>query len=110
MKSKLLMLTFILMLCMAFALSVGAQVTTYDDAPERTKIQVSVDDVIVFDDGFTCPAGYVFKDQTRIENNNSFASACDFEYINKKTEKNYTFDNVVALDIPQGVTYIGLYA
>ena len=110
MKSKLLMLTFILMLCMAFALSVGAQVTTYDDAPERTKIQVSVDDVIVFDDGFTCPAGYVFKDQTRIENNNSFASACDFEYIDEKTGKNYTFDNVVALDIPQGVTYIGLYA
>ena len=125
MKKKLLtMLAVVSMLVCIFAISVSAKtvttidgkevtVTTYDDAPARTNITVSTDDVVVFDDGFCCPTGYVFKDQNSISNGRwgspSIASAFDFSYVNEKTGKTYTFDNVVELDLPQGITTIGDY-
>ncbi len=125
MKKKLLLtLAIVSMLACIFAISVSAKtvttldgkevtVTTYDDAPARTNIVISTDDVVVFDDGFCCPTGYVFKDQNSISKGKwggpSIASAFDFSYVNKKTGKTYTFDNVVELDFPQGLTTIGDY-
>jgi hypothetical protein len=67
MKKKLLFITLMiaLFICL-FVLSASAIVTTYDDAPVRTKYQVSTNDVIEFYDGFICPTGYVFKDQSTV--------------------------------------------
>ena len=113
MKKKILLALAILSIfsCI-FAISVSA-VTIYDDAPVRKNIEVRVDDVVVFDDGFSCPTAYVFKDQNSIANGKwgspSIAGAFDFTYINGKTGKNYTFENVVELDFPQGLTTIGEY-
>ena len=104
MKKKLfLTLAIVMVLTCLFAIGVSAEVTTYDDAPTRTNIVTSTDDVIVFDDGFTCPSAYVVNDST------SFGwkqNAYSFGYINGKTGKNYGYDNIVELDIPQGVTSI----
>ncbi|MBQ7353340.1 MAG: leucine-rich repeat protein [Clostridia bacterium] len=108
-KKIILMLTLCVMLVCVFAISVSA-VTTYNDAPARSTIEIKTDEIIEFNDGFTCPSAYVFKDQERIENNNSFESAMDFTYINGKTNKNYTYADVKGFDIPSGFTYIGLYA
>ena len=114
MKNKiLLMLTMILMLACLFVVSVSAEVTTYDDAPAKTNIQVSTDDVVVFDDGFSCLSAYVFKDQSNIPNGNhgtpGLAHVLDFSYINGKTGKSYGIDNIVELDIPEGITTIGTF-
>ena len=108
-KKFLLMLAISLMLSCLFVISVSAEVTTYDDAPARTNIQVSTDDVVVFDDGFSCPTGYVFKDQSTVNGGRAgdMQYAFDFGYINGKTGKTYSFANIVELDVPQGVTYLG---
>lgn len=108
-KKILLMLTMVLMLSCLLVVSANAAVTTYDDAPTRTNIQVSTDDIVVFDDGFTCPTGYVFKDQATVNGGKAgdMQYAFDFTYINDKTGKTYSFANIVELDIPQGITYLG---
>ena len=51
-----------------FAFGVSGAVTVYDDAPTRTNIIASTNDVVVFDDGFCCPTGYVFNDVTEVAN------------------------------------------
>ncbi len=115
MKKLLLALTMIFVLSCLFVVSASAAVTTYDDAPVRTKYTVSVDDVVVFNDGFTCPSAYVFKDQQTIPAGGynqpaTFPKCVDFEYINSKTGKSYTVEDIVEFDIPQGITFVGLYA
>ena len=115
MKKKILLIAAMLVaIVCVLAISVSAEVTTYDDAPARENIVVSTNDLVVFDDGFTCPTGYVFKDVTQIDNgghNNPTAkNAFDFSYVNGKTGKNYGFTNIVSLDLPQGLTYVGGYA
>ena len=123
MKKKLLiMLAVVSMLVCIFAISVSAKtvttvdgkevtVTTYDDAPTRTNITVSTDDVVVFDDGFACPSAYVFKDnKTNMWNGNgngAVSDALDFSYVNGKREKTYTLANIVEFDFPEGVTHLG---
>ncbi|MBE6674705.1 MAG: leucine-rich repeat domain-containing protein [Ruminococcaceae bacterium] len=109
MKKIILVLSLALILSCLFVVSVSAEVTTYDDAPAKTKIQVSTDDVVVFDDGFCCPTGYIFKDISAINGERAglMNDALDFSYINEKTGKTYAFANIVEMDIPQGVTYIG---
>lgn len=108
MKKKIfLALAISLLLVCLFAISVSAEVTVYNDAPARTNIEVSTDDVVVFSDGFCCPSGYVFKDSTYL---NQKANMFDFSYINDKTGKTYTYDDIVELDIPQGVTSTAGYA
>ena len=113
-KKFVLMLALIAVLSCLLVISVSAEVTTYDDAPARTKIQISTDDIIEFYDGFTCPSAYVFKDVSTIGsgkyNKESFSSHMDFEYINGKTGKTYTFADVKGFDIPEGVTTIKIYA
>jgi len=113
MKKIFLILTMILMLSCILAVTIGAEVTTYDDAPVRTKIQVSTDDVVVFSDGFTCPSAYVFIDQTYIPDGShsttGLSKVLDFKYINEKTKNNYGISNVVEIDIPEGVTTIGTF-
>ena len=114
MKKKIF-LTFLVVMVFTclFAVSVSAEVTTYDDAPEKTNIETRLDDVVVFDDGFTCPSAYVFKDSKKTPDGSwslAFANATDFSYVNEKTGKSYTFSNVVELDIPQGITYVGKYS
>ena len=114
MKNKIfLLLTMVAVLVCLLAFSVSAEVTTYDDAPVRTNIVTSTDDVVVFDDGFSCPSAYIFKDSKSTADgawNVGFEKATDFTYINEKTGKGYTFSNVVELDIPQGVTHVGKYS
>ena len=98
MKKLLLALTMIFVLSCLFVVSARAAVTTYDDAPVRTNITVSTDDLIVFDDGFTCPTGYVFKDQSTVSDSHSSTTlpwALDFTYVNSKTGKEYNFENIV---------------
>ena len=114
MKNKFLFIALMVALftCL-FAFSASAAVTIYDDAPARTNIIVSTDDVVVFDDGFTCPSAYVFLDSKTTPDgawNVAFEKAMDFTYINGKTGKTYKFSNVVELDIPQGITYVGKYS
>ena len=115
MKKKIfLMIAIISMLACLFAFSVSAEVTTYDDAPVRTNYQALAEDVVVFDDGFSCPTSYVFKDQKEVYNgghkNPTLDDCFDFSYINSKTGKTYAFSNIVELDVPQGITYVGTYA
>ena len=112
-KKILLMLTMIFVLSCLFVVTASAAVTTYDDAPARTNIIVSTDDLVVFDDGFTCPSAYIFKDQANIPNGNhstpGLSHVLDFKYINGKTGVTYGIDNIVELDIPEGITTIGTF-
>ena len=114
MKKKIfLVLALAFVLCCIFVISANAQVTTYDDAPVKTKIQVSTDDVVVFDDGFCCPSGYIFKDNESIQNGShstpGLAYALDFAFVNGKTGKTYGIDNIVELDFPEGIETIGTF-
>ena len=115
MKKKLLLASIVIsaLICL-FAISVSAAVTTYNDAPTKNNITVSVDDVVVFNDGFSCPTAYVFKDQSTIagggHNSPSIAGAFDFSYIREKTGKEYSFADIVELDLPEGLTSVGQYA
>ena len=99
-KKFVLMLALIAVLSCLFVITVSAEVITYNDAPSRTKIQISTDDIIEFYDGFTCPSAYVFKDVSTIGggkyNKESFSSYMDFEYVNGKTGKGYTIRFVTA--------------
>ncbi|MBR2025011.1 MAG: leucine-rich repeat domain-containing protein, partial [Clostridia bacterium] len=114
MKNKIfLILTMILMLSCLFVISASAEVTTYTDAPAKTNITVSTDDAVVFDDGFSCPSAYIFKDQTNIPDGNhgtpGLAHVLDFKFINEKTGKTYGIDNIVELNIPEGIVTIGRF-
>ena len=123
MKKKIfLALAVMTMLVCIFAISVSAatvkfngqeyEVTTYTDVEAKTKIDVTnTDDVVVFEDGFCCPTAYVFKDQDYVNGHNNNHGdgkyAFDFTYINGKTNKEYTFEDIRKVDIPQGVVKIG---
>lgn len=114
MKSKLLLLLLVsVVLVLMFALSVSAEVAIYDDAPTKMNITVRTDDVVVFKDGFSCLSSYISSDVTSTSNGWNGALTVkelfDFSYINGKTGKNYGFSDIVSVDIPQGVTYIGGY-
>ena len=100
-KKLLLILSMVALFVMVFAFSVSAEVTTYVDAPTKNIVQVSAEDIVLFDDGFSCPSAYICKDQTGL--------SLDFSWINGKTGKSYTVANVLELDIPQGTTFIGQY-
>ena len=97
------MLTLALMLSCLFVVSISAEVVTYDDAPARTNIEVKSTDLIKFDDGFTTLSAYVVKDDKTF---GWKQNAYDFTFINGKTGAGYGYDNIVELDIPQGVTSI----
>ena len=108
MKKRLfLVIIMAIALCAMLALTASAAVTTYDDAPARTNIQVLESDLIVFDDGFTTLSAYVVKDSTSFDWKQN---AYDFSFINGKTGKTYTYDNIKELDIPQGVVSIATSA
>ncbi len=129
MKKKLLvMLAVVSMLVCIFAISVSAKtittvdgkeltVTTYDDAPAKTNFTVSTDDVVVFDDGFVCPSGYIFIDKARMYDGNGDASitgSIDLSFVNGKRAVEtgdegfqYTYKDIKELDIPDGITHIG---
>ncbi len=114
-KKFLFVLSLIAVMVSAFAISVSAAVTTYDDAPTKQNITVSTDDVVVFDDGFTCPSAYVFKDEKSIAKGDhtgkiGLTSNLDFSYINEKTGASYSLSRIVELDIPEGITTLGEYS
>lgn len=100
------MLFIISMLACLFALSASAVVTIYDDAPVKTNIVVSTDDIVVFDDGFSCPSAYVTKDDTHLA---GWLGFLDLGYINSKTGKIYKTENIIEYDIPQGILTINSY-
>ena len=122
MKKKLLLtLVMVIVLCSIFALCVSAktittvdgealEVTTYPDAPAKSTFVNSTDDYVVFDDGFVCPSSYIFKDQATVDKgsygNAGLKKALDFSFLTEKG-KNYTIDNIVELDIPEGITTLG---
>ncbi len=101
MKSKILLITLICILACVFAISINAEVTTYDDYVEKTTIVYNEDEIVVFTDGFSCPSSYIFKDSATFET--------DYSYINGKTGKTYTDADVLELCVPQGVTYGGYF-
>ena len=113
-KKLLLILSMVALLCCIFALTVSAEVTTYDDAPAKEKLTVSTNDVVVFDDGFTCPSAYIFKDTDTVSNGdhtgkNGVKNNLDFSYINGKTENSYDVTRIRELDIPEGMVTLGGY-
>ena len=120
MKKKIfLALTLAFVLSLLLIISVNAEVTTYDDFNVNAleNIEYRADDVIVFDDGFSCPSVYVFKDTKTVNSGNwgksdGLKNTLDFTYINSKVapDKEYGFDDIDSIDIPQGVTSIGMYA
>ena len=121
MKKKLfLVLALALIACSLFALSVSAttvttvdgevlEVTTYPDAPAKSTFVNSTNDYVVFDDGFVCPSSYIFKDNTEIPSTGThrvnLANALDFSFLQEKG-KSYTVNNIVELDVPQGITTV----
>ena len=111
MKKKIfLMLTLVFMLSCLFAVSSNAAVAKYDDAPTKTTIQTLDTDIVVFDDGYSCLSAYIFKDVSKIENNYGISNALDFSYIKEKTGESYTVNDIVSIDIPEGITHVGRYA
>ncbi len=111
MKMKLLLLTVLVMafVCL-LTVSASAEVTTYIDAPARSNIQIKTDEIVEFNDGFKCPVAYVFPDISSIGQKAYFDTLLNFDYINGKTGKIYTFADVKGFDIPSGVTHVGIYA
>lgn len=126
MKRKFL-LTFAIATVLFCIFAVGVSATQiYDDfdVTALKNIEYRADDVIIFDNGFSCPSVYVFKDTKTIgkgqwSSPDGLKNALDFTYINKKvkentpegeTPKEYGFDDIDSIDIPQGVTTINQYA
>ncbi|MBQ8146150.1 MAG: leucine-rich repeat protein, partial [Clostridia bacterium] len=118
-KKIILLLTLALMLSLMLVVSVSAEVTIYDDAPERTKYQCYDDEIIEFYDGFKCPVSYVFTDTSTVgtgDYNTKFEYFMDFTYINGKLGKTeeagnlYTYADVKGFDIPTGITHVAKYA
>ncbi len=116
MRNKLLLVTALIALTLfVFAISSSAAVTTYDDAPAKEIITVSTDDVVVFDDGFTCLSAYIFIDTDTISEgdfmgNNGLKHCVDFSFINEKTGKTYDISNIKELDIPEGIAKLNKYS
>ncbi len=94
------------------AFSVSAEVTVYDDAPTKTNITVSTDDLVVFNDGFCCPSAYIFQDVTATANGwkggSTLDDIMDFSFLRTKG-KSYGYNDIVSIDLPQGMTYVGGY-
>ena len=129
MKKRLfLFIALIMALCAILAISVSAktitatnmkgetiEVNVYDEFPKPTNITILESDIVVFDDGYACLSAYVFNDISSIPSgswqNPSLKNnkVTNFSYIKEQTGKTYTFDNVVELDIPQGITTIGTH-
>ena len=120
MKKKLLLALAVLsvLFCIfavgASAIAIDCSDFKYD---ELENIEYRADDIIVFDDGNTCPSVCVFKDTNKIgkgeySNPKGLKDALDFTYINGKFEEEdkYGFDDIDSIDIPQGVTSIGKWA
>ena len=100
-KRLLLFMCAIMAICAIFAISVSAEVTIYDNAPAKSVIQTQTSDVVVFDDGFSCLSAYIVKDQETL--------VVDLSFIIEQTKKTYTMDDIVSLDIPEGITTISQY-
>ena len=95
-KRVLLVALMVVAFACLFAISVSAEITTYDDAPERTVIQMNDDEYVVFNDGFSCPSYYIIPDQTQLKDT-------DYSYLEKKTGKTYTDADVVEMHVPTGI-------
>lgn len=107
MKKKIFLITVMAaMLVCIFAISASAEVVTYGDAPTKDNLTASTDDVVVFDDGFTCPSAYIFKDTVTVAEGshtgeNGLKNSVDFSYINEKTGKIYDISRIVELIFPK---------
>ncbi|MBO4982967.1 MAG: leucine-rich repeat domain-containing protein [Clostridia bacterium] len=116
MKKRIFLMTvMVAVLVYIFVISASAEVVTYDDAPAKDKLTASTDDVVVFDDGFTCPSAYIFKDTDTVAGGdhtgkNGLQYSVDFTYINKKTGETYDISRIVEIDIPEGIKTLNGYA
>jgi hypothetical protein len=116
-KKFLLTFAIVTVLFCLFAFGISA-VTIYDDFNVKAleNIEYMANDIVVFDDGFSCPSVYVFKDTKTVSKgewgkSDGLKKTLDFTYINSKVApKEYGFDDIDSIDIPQGVTSIGTYA
>ena len=102
------------LVALMLALSISAEVVTYDDAPEKTVLKTSTSDVVVFNDGFTCPSAYIFNDVNETGEGNhtgthGVGGTFNFSYINEKRGTSYGISDIKELDIPEGFVNIKKY-
>ncbi|MBQ8738327.1 MAG: leucine-rich repeat protein [Clostridia bacterium] len=130
MKKRLfLVFALALIVCTLFALSTSAktltkldgetvEVTIIPNAPAKATFANSTDDYVIFDTGFACPSTYIFKDQATVSKgsygNAGLKNALDFSFLTEngyykdaENKVSYTIDNIVELDIPEGITTLG---
>ena len=121
MKKRLfLFLALIVAICALFAISASAktvttldgdvvEVTIYDDFTMPTNLEYSLDDIVIFNDGFACPSVYIFKDSTEIKasgkHQTNLKNALDFSFL-EKHGKYYDMEDISELDLPQGLVTI----
>ncbi len=102
MKRKIaLLITMVGILVCLLAISVNAQVITFDSYEEKINLTYDQTELVVFDDGCTYPSYYIFIDSTAFET--------DYNWLNGKTGKSYSDSNVVELCVPNGVTTGGYF-
>ncbi|MBO5339181.1 MAG: hypothetical protein J6A96_05720 [Clostridia bacterium] len=100
-KRFTLFLSLIGILACLFAISVSAEVVTFETYQEKTNLTYDETELVLFDDGIAYPSYYIFADDT------SFKT--DYAWLNEQATKNYSDANVVELCVPTGVTTGGYF-
>ena len=83
------------------AISVSAQVITFDSYEEKEFLTYDETELVTFDDECSYPSYYIFGDSVSFTTN--------YEWLNTQTGKNYKDENVVELCVPTGVTTGGYF-
>ena len=94
-KKIALFLMIVSIITCLLAISVSAQVITFEPYEEKTNLTYDETEVVTFDDGCSYPSYYIFSDSSSFTTN--------YEWLNEKTEKSYSDANVVELCVPTGV-------
>ncbi len=100
-KKIALFFVIVSILTCLLAISVSAQVITFDSYEEKTILTYDATELVTFDDGCSYPSYYIFTDSTGF--------ATNYEWLNAKAEKSYTDANVVELCVPTGVVTGGYF-
>ncbi|MBO5312833.1 MAG: hypothetical protein J6B29_02595 [Clostridia bacterium] len=100
-KKIALFLMIVSIITCLLAISVSAQVITFEPYEEKTNLTYDETEVVTFDDGCSYPSYYIFSDSSSFTTN--------YEWLNEKTEKSYSDANVVELCVPTGVVTGGYF-
>ena len=84
-----------------FAISIGAQVITFDSCEEKNVLTYDKTELVTFDDGCSYPSYYIFGDSETFTTN--------YDWLNDQTEKIYSDARVVELCVPTGVETGGYF-